>query len=404
MKLFISSLAEAFRNVKSNLLRTLLSILGIVIGVAALVVILSLIDGMEKFALDQISKTTTLETMIIDVDQYETVDGVKLEKDTVVRVNADQFLQMCSDIQLKGKEYLIYRSNGKIYSNTSVVGGIVRFVNRHEGTDYELISGEVPPSSEFSPQLKIAVVNDKLVNSLFTGLSMEDVLGKPIKYDQHNLKIVAVVKSGGDNAASLFAPYQLLDENFKKSTFPTMVIKADHVNFIPEIKESINKWFEENLSKDNDMKIITNEYRVAQVNKGFILFRLIMGLIVGVSVVVGGIGVMNVMIISVTERIKEIGIRKAIGARKKIILLQFLSESITISTIGSFVGLIVGVGFTLIIVPIIRSFTEAPFQAAFTLNTLLIISIIAIAIGIVFGTYPAMKASKLNPVDAIRHE
>lgn len=404
MKLFISSLAEAFRNVRSNLLRTLLSILGIVIGVAALVVILSLIDGMEKFALDQISKTTTLETMIIDADQFETVDGVKLEKESINRINADQFLQMCNDIELKGKEYLIYRSNGKIYNDTSVVGGVVRFVNRHEGTDYEIINGAVPPSTEFSKDLKIAVVNDKLVNSLFPELTMDEVLGKPIRYEQHELKIVAVVKSGGDKAASLFAPYQLLDDDYRNSIYPTMVVKADHVNYIPEIKESMNKWFDENIGEHNDMKIITNEFRVAQVNKGFILFRLIMGLIVGVSVVVGGIGVMNVMIISVTERIKEIGIRKAIGARKKIILLQFLSESITISTIGSFVGLIVGVGFTLLIVPIIKSFTEAPFQAAFTWNTMLIISIIAIAIGIIFGTYPAMKASKLNPVDAIRHE
>lgn len=404
MKLFISSLAEAFRNVKSNLLRTLLSILGIVIGVAALVVILSLIDGMEKFALDQISNTTSLESMILDAEQFENIDGVKLKKEKVNRISADQFMQMCEEINLKGKNFLIYKSSGKVYYNANVVGGVVRFVSRHEGADYEILEGQIPPTSEFSKDLKIAVVNDNLVKSLFPETELKNVLGKQIKFEDHELEIVAIVKTRGQKIASLFAPYQLLKEEHKKSITPTMFVKADHVNYIPEIKESMNKWFVDHLGKDNDMKIITNEFRVAQVNKGFILFRLIMGLIVGVSVVVGGIGVMNVMIISVTERIKEIGIRKAIGARKKIILLQFLSESITISTIGSFVGLIVGVGFTLLIVPIIKSFTEAPFQAAFTWNTMLIISIIAIAIGIIFGTYPAMKASKLNPVDAIRHE
>lgn len=404
MKLLFSSMAEAVRNVKSNLLRTLLSILGIVIGVAALVVILSLIDGMEKYALDQISNTTTLETIILDVDRFEKVDGVRIEKDSVIEINTEQFLQMCKDIELKGNSYIIYRTNGKIFYEDKIAGGIVRFISRYEGTDYELVAGSIPPSTEFTSEMNIAIVNEHLVASLFPDKSNEDVLGKTVKYENYTLEIVAVIKAVGVDVASVFAPYQLLSTEARNSSSPTLMVKVEHVNYIPEIKDKMNQWFTANLGENNDMKIITNEFRVDQVNKGFVLFRIVMGLIVGISVVVGGIGVMNVMIISVTERIKEIGIRKAIGAKKKTILLQFLSESITISAIGSFVGLLVGIGFTLLVVPILKSIIEAPFQAAFTWNTLLIISIIAIAIGILFGTYPAMKASRLNPVDAIRHE
>ncbi len=130
----------------------------------------------------------------------------------------------------------------------------------------------------------------------------------------------------------------------------------------------------------------------------------VLGLIVGISVVVGGIGVMNVLLISVTERTAEIGIRKAVGANRRDIILLFLSESITVSAFGSFLGLVFGVGATMIIIPIVKSVTKVPFQAAYTLNTFVIIAIISLLVGIIFGTYPALRASKLDPVEAIRLE
>jgi putative ABC transport system permease protein len=118
-----------------------------------------------------------------------------------------------------------------------------------------------------------------------------------------------------------------------------------------------------------------------------------MSMIVGISIVVGGVGVMNVLLISVTERTVEIGIRKAMGAKRKDIMLQFLSESVTISAFGSGLGLIFGILSTFAIVPIIKAFVPVPFEASYTWDTLMIIAIISVLIGIVFGTYPAMRAS-----------
>jgi putative ABC transport system permease protein len=149
---------------------------------------------------------------------------------------------------------------------------------------------------------------------------------------------------------------------------------------------------------------MTNGFRLQQAERGFRLFRVIMGLIVGISVVVGGIGVMNVLLISVTQRTSEIGVRKAVGAKRKDILLQFLTESITISSFGSFCGLLLGIFGTMGAIPIIRALTKIPFQASYTWNTIAVVAILALLVGIIFGTYPAVRASRLDPVEAMRRE
>ncbi|MEM6816344.1 MAG: FtsX-like permease family protein, partial [Bacteroidota bacterium] len=223
-------------------------------------------------------------------------------------------------------------------------------------------------------------------------------------FDSLSLEVVGILDPSVP-VEGAFMPITLLDSRTLKANPPRMLIKANNVEEVPDIEKKLQKRLKEAFGEQSaDFSVVTNGARVEQANRGFLVFRLIMGLIVGISVLVGGIGVMNVLLISVTERTKEIGIRKAIGAKKKDIVIQFLAESITISGFGSLLGLIVGVLGTVVIIPIVKAITEAPFQAAFTLNTLLIISIVALVVGVVFGTYPALRASKLDPVEAIRRE
>ena len=192
----------------------------------------------------------------------------------------------------------------------------------------------------------------------------------------------------------------------KENQHPDITMKAFKAEEIPEIETGLKSWLDEAFTEGSDAFIVsTNRARVEQFSQGILLFKLIMGAITGISVLVGGIGVMNVLLISVTERTKEIGIRKATGAKKKDIVLQFMAESVTISFVGCVIGWIVGILGIFIFVPIVNAYTEiGQFQAAIGAGTVMAILIIALIIGVLFGTYPAWRAAQLTPVDAIRHE
>jgi putative ABC transport system permease protein len=210
-----------------------------------------------------------------------------------------------------------------------------------------------------------------------------------------------------DKATTPYAviPITLLTQEELRTITPELIIEAANVEDVPKLNEEVVLFLKSKYpSYQQDFSIFTNEMRVKQAAQGFLLFRVIMGLIVGISVLVGGIGVMNVLLISVTERTSEIGIRKAVGANRTDIMLQFLSESVTVSAFGSLLGLLVGILGTMAIVPIIHAITKVPFYAMYTWNTLAIISIVALIVGVVFGTYPAIRASRLDPVEAIRRE
>lgn len=187
---------------------------------------------------------------------------------------------------------------------------------------------------------------------------------------------------------------------------PSCLVDVRLVEDVQDVKKQIEDWLAKRYPGQSDgFTVGTNEFRVNQITQGFMLFRIIMGMIVGISVLVGGIGIMNVLLISVSERTAEIGIRKALGAKRRDIMRLFLSESVAISLLGSFLGLLLGMLGAVVAVEIVKLMLEGiPFEAAYTFQTLFIIVIVALLVGIVFGTYPAIKASRLDPVEAMRRE
>ncbi|MBC5992983.1 ABC transporter permease [Pontibacter cellulosilyticus] len=405
-KLFISfSLAQ--QNIRSRLFHTLLSILGIVIGVAALVTVLSLIDGLEEFAQQEITKTTDLKAVVITTSTYKRVDDVALPKTDYGYLNYKTFKELEASSPKPARGFIQAKHNSAVTveGKQQPMGASLAAINAYYPTDTKIKYGQFFTTNDLQQQNPVAIISHGFAVNAFGKDSAEYLLGKTVAFDSLELKIVGVLPEEDDKSPRLFYPFTLLTEEQLKANPPMGALEAQDIMDVTTIKSHTEAWLKAKFPADTtDFRVMTNEGRVEQAAKGFLLFRVVMGMIVGISVIVGGIGVMNVLLISVTERTVEIGVRKAMGAKKRDILLQFLAESITVSLFGSILGLLLGILATLGIVPIIKAFVDVPFQAAYTLDTFMVIAGIAVIVGIVFGTYPATRASKLDPVEAIRRE
>ena len=403
LKKIFTSFILALHNVRSHFFHTLLSILGIVIGVAALVSILSLIDGMEQYANDQITRTTSLKMIMVKSEPLRYLDGVSIRKDSVTTLNYRDLLDLQSSLTLPAKAQLFTSANqGVTIEDDSSAKGAYVAATAYLDTTQIVQHGRKYNDQDLASAAAVAVISESLARSWIKQGDLSILIGKKIKFGDNELKVIGIVKHATHLQSCVFLPITYIPEKELKKYIPLCTIEAVSVEDVPELKEEVSAWIKSRFGEKNDFSIATNGARVEQAANGFKLFRIIMGLIVGISVLVGGIGVMNVLLISVTERTTEIGVRKAVGANKRDIVMQFLSESIAISLIGSFMGLVIGILATMIIVPVVKSLTDIPFQAAYTWNTLFVISILAVFIGVLFGTYPAMRAARLDPVEAIR--
>ena len=408
LKNTILSFRLAIENIRSNLFHTFLSVLGIVIGVAALVAILSLIDGLEQFAKGEITKTTSLNTIVISTEKFRSVGDVRVKKDSAAWLNYSAYAQLVRDLPNISKTGLATRFTTELQVDGAAApaGAMLHAVTAEPLASTQLLSGRQLSADDVAQNRSVALINQDLVKQVFNHQRYAELPGKVLRFKGRAMTIAGVIKTPNQQPAPVvIIPITALKPTELQQYPPECSVEAVSVEHIAALKETIGARLKTLYpGKAADFILFTNEYRVTQTAQGFRMFRIVMGLIVGISILVGGIGVMNVLLIAVTERTTEIGIRKALGASRRAILRQFLAESITVSAFGSFLGLLVGVLATWVIVPVVKAITELPLQAVYTWNTFFVIAFIAIFVGIIFGTYPAVKAAKLDPVDAIRHE
>jgi putative ABC transport system permease protein len=403
------SVAVALQTLRANSLHTMLSTLGIIIGVASLVAILALGDGMERFARQQIESTTDLTQISVQTRTTETIGDVLVRRTDAPSLTVADAAALRALLANAGRVSL-HTSAGvelRLPGDTARSGVLVHGTLADAGRtgDLVLVAGRFFSNDEVAAAERVVVLDARLATRLAP--VARAALERSVLLGGAQFRVIGVVAPGERGPAAAYLPLSTIGATSPSAAerLPSLTVLANEVEDVPGLRTRVERWLGERFgARASAFAVVTNERRVDQARRGILMFKLVMGTITGISIVVGGIGVMNVLLVSIVERTREIGIRKATGARRRDIAVQFLTESVTISGFGSVLGVLLGFAMVFSFAPIVRAVVNAPFQPAVTVSSIVVALLAAVAVGLLFGTYPALRAARLQPVDAIRHE
>lgn len=380
----------SIKEIMANKLRSVLTMLGVIIGVLSVVLIIAIGKGASESITSDLEKNANgINVQIYSSDNYlDYWDTVKLYKKFDAKVVAP-VIDMNSELKYEDTEgYVSIKGIDESYSK----------VNDIETRDGRFIA---PLDVEY--RSKVVVVNDKVVDMFFKN---EDPIGKKIKLNGDNYEIIGVKKEAKDGMFNFsmeeaFIPITTAQRLFSKPVINNISLVAYSKEDVGNLAESLETFLSERYpDRNNERQFYINMAKdtIGEIKKVTGTLSLMLGGIAAISLLVGGIGIMNIMFVSVSERTREIGIRKSIGAQRKDILTQFLIEASVVSGVGGIIGILLALGISYLI----NIFT--PLKPNLSPEVIMGAFLFSLIIGVVFGVYPADKASKLKPIDALRYE
>ena len=397
----------ALRALANNKLRAFLTMLGIIIGVASVITMLAIGQGSKKSIQTQIAEMGS--NMIMIHPGAEMRGGVRQDPSAMQTLKLDDFKSLQDETNFLSAVSPNVSSSGQLINGANNYPSSVTGVSPEylEIRQLSIENGTMFTNADIQSSAKVCVIGKTIVDNLVPDGS--DPIGKVIRFNKIPFKVVGVLKSKGYNSMGMdqddvvLAPYttvmkRLLAVTYLQGILASALTEDMTDNATEEITTILRKNHKLKESDDDDFTIRSQQELSTMLNTTTDLMTTLLACIAGISLVVGGIGIMNIMYVSVTERTREIGLRMSVGARGIDILSQFLIEAILISITGGIIGILIGIGASFAV----KNIAHWPIYIQ-SWSVLLSFAVCTIT-GVFFGWYPAQKASNLDPIDAIRYE
>jgi putative ABC transport system permease protein len=408
---YLDSLHSALRALRVNVLRSVLTTLGIIIGVGAVIIMVSVGAGAEA-RVDQLISSLGSNLLMV-LPGTGTAGGARLgagTNPTITEDDADAIEREIPDVEMaapsiRGSGQVVF---GNMNWSTLIYGVTPKYIRARE---WEIESGREFTFEEVKGSAKVALLGQTVVQNLFPG---GNPIGEVVRIKRVPFQVVGLLKSKGqtlmgrDQDDTIFIPLSTAKKRvlggrwLGGKTVGAIFVKVREAELVSEVEEQVKQLLRQQhrLRPGQDDDFFTrnlSEFLEARAESSRAM-SLLLAAVACVSLVVGGIGIMNIMLVSVTERTREIGLRLAIGAKSRDILTQFLIEAVALSLIGGVIGIALGVGGSLAI----SMFGQWPMIVE--IDSVILAFIVAALVGVFFGSYPARKAAQLDPIEALRYE
>jgi putative ABC transport system permease protein len=406
---FPQTLRIALRALRTNKMRSFLTMLGIIIGIAAVIAMMAVGSGASYVISQQIASIGS--NIILVIPGSTTSGGLRSGSGGAQSLTSDDARAIASECPSVETAAPTVRSSGMVvYGNmnwsTIIMGASPELFDIRE---WWTSSGRGITRQDVDGAAKVCLLGQTVADNLF---GSTDPLGKIVRIKKIPFTVVGVLErkgqspQGTDQDDTVFVPLRTAQRNLVRSPFPNTVgallVKAKSEGLLEQAEEEINSLLNQRHritgAKEPDFSTRNLSEILAVAEQSSRAMSLLLGTVASISLVVGGIGIMNIMLVSVTERTREIGIRMAIGARKSDILLQFMTEAVLLTMIGGIIGIMLGAGGAMIVSRILS------WPTLISTSSITIAFLFSGAVGIFFGFYPARKAAGLNPIEALRYE